>query len=168
MVFNGHLFKIKDMATSWPPSSRVYFGLLNLLFCKDGSWKNGTVLVPDAYGNWPFHLLIACHCRYSGLDLNWLVIIFIACASPLALATFALAAASVCTTFWFATTRTVFKLFCSVRNFWNATTFCSIWEAKDDENWKSVMNTFSTRILLEVSVLLIACAITSFAVARFY
>ncbi len=151
----------------WPWAPSTWFVWFVVWDCGDGSWKKGTAPLPDAYGNWPFHLLIACHCRYSGLDLNCPVINSMASASPLAFAMFALAAASAWTTFWLAITRTALRLFCSVRNFWNATTFCSICSAKDSENLKSVMNTFSTKILFEVSVFLIAWAMTPFAVSLF-
>jgi hypothetical protein len=56
-------------------------------------------------------------------------------------------------------------LFCSVRNFWNATTFDSTWLANDGENLKSVINTVSTVISLAESVLLMAWAITPFAIS---
>ena len=88
-----------------------------------GSWKKGhSPPVPREYGSWPFHLLIPCHCRYCGFWRSCSLIILMACDSPLALAIFALACASA-TTVWFAITCMALKLFCSVRYFWNATTF---------------------------------------------
>src|ERR671929_1605759 len=59
----------------------------------NGNWKKGNPPPPRAYGICPFHLLIDCHCRYCGSCLNCSVITLIACDSPVALATFALACA---------------------------------------------------------------------------
>ena len=114
------------------PAWRAIVGLmmlLLLLLLLQWSWrlkKSKSPPAPSEYGTWPFHLLIPCHCRYCGFWRSCSLIILMACDSPLALAIFALACASACRTVWFAITCMALKLFCSVRYFWNATTFCSI------------------------------------------
>src|SRR5918912_2463745 len=71
----------------------VWFCCFNNCDCCTGSWKKGNAPLPSANGICPSHLPIAFHCKYCGLCLNCSVISLIACDSPVAFATFALACA---------------------------------------------------------------------------